>query len=53
MVVLTAKELAPEERELLSGSVAKVVQKGAYSREELLREVRRVVGSCAGGPHAV
>ncbi len=47
VVVLTAKDLAPEERRRLSGSVEKVIQKGAYNREALLREVRALVASCA------
>ena len=40
VVVVTAKDLTPEERQLLSGHVEKILQKAAYSREDLLREVR-------------
>ena len=36
IVVMTAKDLTPEERQWLHGSVAKILQKGTYSREELL-----------------
>jgi CheY-like chemotaxis protein len=47
LVVLTAKDLTPEERQRLNGSVAQILSKGAYSREALLDEVRRCVASCA------
>jgi PAS domain S-box-containing protein len=49
VVVLTSKDLASEERRLLSDSVEKIVQKGAYGREALLREVRRIVALYTGG----
>ena len=49
IVVMTAKDLTPEERQWLHGSVAKVLQKGAYSRADLLGEVRRLAASCAPG----
>ncbi|MCE7947618.1 MAG: ammonium transporter [Chloroflexi bacterium CFX4] len=40
VVVVTAKELTLEDRSTLSGYVERIVQKGAYARDELLREVR-------------
>ena len=43
VVVLTSKDLGQDERERLKGNVERVLQKGAYGREELLREVRRIV----------
>ena len=46
VVVLTAKELTPEERQRLNGSVAQILTKSAYSREDMLEEVRRCVASC-------
>jgi CheY-like chemotaxis protein len=46
IVVLTAKDLTLEERQRLNGSVAQILSKGAYSREDLLDEVRRCVASC-------
>ena len=49
IVVMTAKDLTPEERQRLNGSVEKILLKGAYSREDLLGEVRRLVASCAPG----
>jgi DNA-binding response OmpR family regulator len=52
VVVLTAKDLTPAERDYLRGKVERVVQKGAYSREALLNEVRRIAAQCAGTPAA-
>jgi CheY-like chemotaxis protein len=46
IVVITAKELTSEDRRRLSGSVEKVLLKGAYSREELLNKVRDLVSAC-------
>jgi CheY-like chemotaxis protein len=40
IIVITAKSLSTDEREELSDQVNKVLQKGEYDREELLREVR-------------
>jgi CheY-like chemotaxis protein len=54
IVVVTAKDLTAEDRQRLNGSVEKVLQKGAHTRDSLLQEVRDlVVGSVArrrGGP---
>jgi DNA-binding response OmpR family regulator len=55
VLVVTAKDLTPEERLRLNGWVEQVLQKGAYSREELLAEVRALVRASveqAGGQHA-
>jgi CheY-like chemotaxis protein len=43
VVVLTARDLSRAEQTQLAGSVADVLQKGAYRREDLLREVRDLV----------
>ena len=43
VVVLTAKDLTPDDRQRLNGYVERLLQKGTYSQEELLREVRNVV----------
>ncbi len=43
IVVVTAKELTPEDRAHLNGYVERIVQKGSYSREQLLGEVRELV----------
>ncbi len=45
IVVITAKDLTSEDRQRLNSSVAKVLQKGSYSREELLAQVRHVVSA--------
>jgi|GEM_PF-303391 len=46
VVVVTAMDLTPEDRQRLNGSVTQILQKGAYSRDELLEEVRQLVLSC-------
>ena len=43
VLVVTAKDLTEEERRRLNGKVEKVIQKGAYSRDALLAEVRHLV----------
>ncbi len=43
IVVVTAKDLSEAERRQLNGQVSRVLQKGAYSRDELLAEVSRTV----------
>ena len=47
IVVITAKDLSPEDHERLNGYVARVLQKGALSRETLLGEVRDLVTASA------
>jgi CheY-like chemotaxis protein len=47
VVVLTSKDLLPDERARLQGKVERILQKGAYSRDALLREVRKVGAQCA------
>ena len=39
VIVVTSKDLSPEERRRLDGEVAGVMQKGALDREALLRQV--------------
>jgi CheY-like chemotaxis protein len=46
IVVITAMDLTEEERNRLNGSVIQILQKGAYSRDELLLEVRNLVTTC-------
>ena len=54
VVVVTAKELSEVDRQflsgamLLSGRVKRVLQKGAYSQDDLLREVRDLVAAHTG-----
>jgi CheY-like chemotaxis protein len=40
VIVITAKDLTPQERSRLSGHVQAILQKGGYSRQALLREIR-------------
>ncbi len=40
IVVMTAKDITPEDRARLEGNVTRVLQKGAYSRDDLLSEIR-------------
>ena len=47
VVVLTSKDLTAEERSLLSGKVERILQKGQYSRDALLKEVKKIVDDCA------
>jgi GAF domain-containing protein/DNA-binding response OmpR family regulator/anti-sigma regulatory factor (Ser/Thr protein kinase) len=46
IIVVTAKDLSDEDRARLNGGVERILQKGAYSREALLREVRDLVAAC-------
>jgi PAS domain S-box-containing protein len=46
VVVLTSKDLTPEERGMLSGQVERILQKGEYSRQALLAEVKKIVTAC-------
>ena len=43
VVVVTAKDLTPEEREWLNGDVYRVFRKGSFSRDELLQEIREII----------
>ncbi len=47
VLVITAKDLTAEERTRLEGRVSKILQKGSYSREDLLAEIRTLVGARA------
>jgi PAS domain S-box-containing protein len=46
IIVITAKDLTAEDRLRLNGYVEQILQKGAYSREALLAEVRDLVAFC-------
>ena len=48
IVVLTAKDITPEDRLRLDGYVEKILEKGKYTREELLSEVRDLVELAIG-----
>ncbi len=48
VIVVTAKELTAEDRQRLTGSVEKILHKGAYGQEDLMREVRGLVAAFIG-----
>jgi CheY-like chemotaxis protein len=43
VIVITARELSPDDRQRLNGHVSRVLQKGAYKQDQLLAEVRSLV----------
>jgi CheY-like chemotaxis protein len=45
ILVITAMDLTDEDRRRLNGEVERIIQKGAYDRDELLREVGRVLAA--------
>jgi DNA-binding response OmpR family regulator len=45
IIVLTAKDLSSDERQRLNSSVSQIIQKGSYSRDELLRQVCDLVSA--------
>ena len=51
IVVITAKALTHEDRALLQGHVQKVLQKGDFSLDALLVELREIVGECVLRAH--
>jgi signal transduction histidine kinase/DNA-binding response OmpR family regulator len=52
VIVVTAKDLTAEERARLNGRVSRVVQKGAYQRDEFLEHVSRLVNTRVRGRRA-
>lgn len=53
VVVVTAMTLTPQERMRLNGHVQRIVQKGAYDQEMLLREITRQIKSTLGSREGV
>jgi CheY-like chemotaxis protein len=51
VVVVTAKDLTPDDRQRLNGYVERILQKGAYGREELLQEIQHLVAACVRLEH--
>jgi CheY-like chemotaxis protein len=49
VVVVTAKDLTADDRRELSGSVERIIQKGAFRKEELLEELRSLVSATVPG----
>jgi len=48
VIVVTAGDLSAEDRRWLNGQVERILEKGAYSREALLAEVRALVAASVG-----
>jgi len=46
VIVITAKDLSNEDRSRLSGCVEEILEKNAYSRDQLLKQVRVAVAAC-------
>ena len=46
VVVVTSKDLTEDDRERLNGMVEEVLEKNAYTREQLLERMREAVASC-------
>jgi signal transduction histidine kinase/CheY-like chemotaxis protein len=53
IIVITAKTLTNEDRVLLQGHVQKVLQKGDFSFDALLAELRDIVRECVSRAHTV
>ncbi len=51
IIVITAKTLTKEDRQLLQGHVQKVLQKGDFSLDALLAELREIVRECVSRAH--
>ncbi|MEJ2678135.1 MAG: response regulator, partial [Gemmatimonadota bacterium] len=49
IIVVTARDLSPDDRARLNGSVVAVLQKGAYGPRELVAEVRHAVAGSGNG----
>jgi CheY-like chemotaxis protein len=47
VVLLTARDLSHEERRALDIGTARIIQKGNFSRDELLAELGAVIGATA------
>ena len=47
VVIVTARELSVDDRARLQGKVEKILQKGMYSREELINQLRNLISSRA------
>jgi len=45
VILLTARDLSHEERRALDIGTARIIQKGSFSRDELLAEVRAAAGT--------
>jgi signal transduction histidine kinase/DNA-binding response OmpR family regulator len=48
VILITAKDITPDDRKRLEGGVSRILQKGSYGREDLLAEIRRLVSVRTG-----
>ena len=46
VIVITAKDLTADDRDRLAGRVEEVLEKNAYTREQLLQRVSEAVAAC-------
>lgn len=46
VIVITAADLSAEDRRRLDGAVSHILEKAAYSRDEFLAKIRRLVANC-------
>jgi signal transduction histidine kinase/DNA-binding response OmpR family regulator/ligand-binding sensor domain-containing protein len=51
VIVITSKDLTEEDHRRLNGSVAQILQKGGYSFDELLAQIRFLIQQSHHGPH--
>jgi CheY-like chemotaxis protein len=47
VIVVTAKHITEEDRLRLNGYVSKIIQKGAFSKQELLQEISSLISGCS------
>jgi PAS domain S-box-containing protein len=53
IVVITAKDLSAEERLKLKGYVQRIVEKGRYTRDELMAEIRKLLSRSLIAGHTI
>jgi CheY-like chemotaxis protein len=52
VLVVTGRDLTDDDRKRINGGVERIIQKGGYAGEDLLREVASALTACLGHPHA-
>ncbi len=51
VLVVTARDLTDEDRQRFNGGVERIIQKGGYAGDDLLREVADALSACVRQPH--
>jgi CheY-like chemotaxis protein len=51
VLVVTARDLTEEDRQRFNGGVERIIQKGGYAGDDLLREVADALSACVRQPH--